>query len=169
MAKSSALAPDLRVNDGSVFQQEGRQGLRPRIAGLLSFSARFRPAPRPCASCRPEQGRRVVCGPVSGSCAAVHTVRPSPGRVPGARSSSGSGWGLAPHALALLSTRWWCADLPGHALPRAQRRGASPGPGPAQRADSQPWPALPPAPARAGQPGPSHLHQRPPCLSLCPG
>lgn len=56
-----------------------------------------------------------MCGPVAGPVRRYTQFGPSPGRVPGARSSSGSGWGLAPSRPRLLSTRWWCADLPGHA------------------------------------------------------
>lgn len=73
-----------------------------------------------------------------------------------------------PHALASCPPGGGVPTSPGTHT-RAQE-GASPGPDPRSAQTHSPGLPSPPAPRLgAGQPGPSHLHQRPPCLSLCPG
>lgn len=83
--------------------------------------------------------------PCRGSCAAVHTVRPLASAR--ARRPVLQRVGVGPRPLTpspLVHPVVVCR--PPRARTREHRCGASPGPGPAQRADSQPWPALPPAP-----------------------
>lgn len=89
------LAPDLllifAVAKPEARQEGGGRVKAPNCRPPL-LPARFRPAPRPRASCRPEQGRRVV-RPCRGSCAAAHSSGLARAR---ARRPVPAGRGLGP-------------------------------------------------------------------------